>query len=96
MIAHPGPSSDTQNADCEDTKGATQWATPKCRNYLLLDAAFDDGERLLAVAEEMQLEGIVSKRRDGPYWPGPRCGWIKTKTRVRRQRNRERWRLFER
>jgi ATP-dependent DNA ligase len=44
----------------------------------------------------MELEGVVSKRRDVPYRSGTKCGWIKTKTQAWREANKERWRLFER
>jgi bifunctional non-homologous end joining protein LigD len=47
---------------------------------LRLSDGFDDGVELLAAAERMGLEGVVSKRRDAAYRSGPRCGWIKTKT----------------
>lgn len=58
--------------------------------------AFADAAKLLATAEAMGLEGIVSKRLDQPYRSGTRCGWIKVKTRSWRDRNRERWRAVER
>ena len=61
-----------------------------------LSEGFDDGAELLAAAERMGLEGVVSKRRDAPYLSGTRCGWIKTKTNALREANKERWRLFER
>lgn len=35
---------------------------------------------LLADAEALGLEGIVSKRGDQPYRSGNRCGWKKLKT----------------
>jgi bifunctional non-homologous end joining protein LigD len=41
---------------------------------------FDDAVALLADAEAIGLEGIVSKRRDGPYRKGNLCGWKKVKT----------------
>ena len=63
---------------------------------LRLSDGFDDGVELLAAAERMGLEGVVSKRRDSTYRSGPRCGWVKTKTNTWREANRERWRLFER
>jgi ATP-dependent DNA ligase len=63
---------------------------------LRLSDGFDNGAELLAAAERMGLEGVVSKRRDGAYRSGPRCGWIKTKTKAWREANRDRWRLFER
>jgi bifunctional non-homologous end joining protein LigD len=63
---------------------------------LRLSETFDDGVKLLAAAEKMGLEGVVSKRRDAPYRSGARCGWIKVKTPGWLVRNRDRWRLFER
>jgi bifunctional non-homologous end joining protein LigD len=63
---------------------------------LRLSDGFDDGVKLLAAAERMGLEGVVSKRRDAPYRSGTECGWVKVKTQAWREANRERWRLFER
>jgi bifunctional non-homologous end joining protein LigD len=63
---------------------------------LRLSDGFDDGVELLAAAERMGLEGVVSKRRDAPYRSGTKCGWVKVKTQAWREANRERWRLFER
>jgi len=56
---------------------------------------FDDPEKLLAVADQMGLEGIVSKKRSAPYVAGSNSGWIKVKTRTWREANRERYILFE-
>jgi bifunctional non-homologous end joining protein LigD len=36
-------------------------------------------DQLLAVAEARGLEGIVSKKREGVYVAGERCGWRKIK-----------------
>jgi bifunctional non-homologous end joining protein LigD len=58
--------------------------------------AFDDGAKLLATAERMQLEGIVSKRKAAPYRSGESNDWRKIKTAKWLGANRERWRLFER
>jgi Lon protease (S16) C-terminal proteolytic domain len=63
---------------------------------LRLSDGFNDGAKLLAAAEWMELEGVVSKRRDAPYRSGTECGWVKVKTQACREANRERWRLFER
>jgi bifunctional non-homologous end joining protein LigD len=63
---------------------------------LRLSDGFDDGAELLAAAERMGLEGVVSKRCDAPYRSGSQCGWIKTKTRAWREANKDRWQLFER
>ena len=57
--------------------------------------AFDDGPKLLATAERMRLEGIVSKRRTAPYRSGECRDWRKVKTIAWREANRERWRMFE-
>ena len=65
-------------------------------NRLRLSDGFDDGVKLLAAAERMRLEGVVSKRRDGAYRSGPGSGWIKVKTQAWREANGERWPLFER
>jgi ATP-dependent DNA ligase len=62
---------------------------------LHLVEAFDDGAKLLATAERMKLEGIVSKRRTAPYRSGECRDWRKVKTVAWREANRERWRLFE-
>src|SRR5262245_24555092 len=42
-----------------------------------------DGERLLEHAAQIGLEGIISKRRDLPYYPGRHDGWRKSKVRKR-------------
>jgi len=43
-------------------------------------AVFEDGEPLLAVAQEHGLEGVVAKRLTSPYRSGQR-GWVKVKNR---------------
>lgn len=43
-----------------------------------LSETFDDGEALYAAVCEHGLEGVVAKKRSGPYRPGGR-GWVKTK-----------------
>jgi bifunctional non-homologous end joining protein LigD len=46
-----------------------------------LSEAFDDGNALLAAANEQQLEGIMAKRLDSRYTPGRRTrDWLKIKT----------------
>jgi bifunctional non-homologous end joining protein LigD len=57
-------------------------------------ASFDDGEKLLAHAEALGLEGIVSKGRDRPY-RSVRCDWVKVKCRARRHANKNRHELFK-
>jgi len=46
------------------------------------------------VAERMGLEGIVSKRRQSAYRSGPTRDWIKVKTAVWREANRDRGEMF--
>jgi bifunctional non-homologous end joining protein LigD len=65
-------------------------------NCLQLIASFPDGAQLLATAERMRLEGIVSKRRTAPYSSGECRDWRKVKTVAWLEANRERWRMFER
>ena len=62
---------------------------------LRLSESFDYGQKLLAAAALMNLEGIVSKRRAAPYVEGAACGWIKVKTQEWREANRERYKLFK-
>jgi len=51
-----------------------------------LSEAFEDGEALLAAAEEQELEGIIAKRGDSPYTPGRRTrSWLKVKTHGRQE-----------
>ena len=62
---------------------------------LRLSESFYDADKLLAAAAQMNLEGIVSKKRAAPYVAGVNRGWIKVKTREWREANRERYKLFE-
>ena len=64
--------------------------------HLRYSESFDDAEALLKACASLRLEGIVSKKRDASYRSGPCHNWIKIKTRVWREANRERWKLFER
>jgi bifunctional non-homologous end joining protein LigD len=57
-------------------------------------ASFDDGEKLLAHAEALGLEGIVSKGRERPY-RSVRCDWLKVKCRAWREANKNRGDLFQ-
>ena len=57
--------------------------------------AFDDGPALLKACASLELEGIVSKRRDAPYRAGKRPEWVKVKTSEWREANQERWKLFQ-
>jgi bifunctional non-homologous end joining protein LigD len=60
------------------------------RPRLSFSEDFDNPTTLLAAAERLGLEGIVSKRRDQPYVSGPHAGWIKVKTEAWRAANLER------
>jgi len=62
---------------------------------LHLVASFPDGAKLLASAERLGLEGVVSKRRSARYQSGQCRNWRKVKTAAWRDANRERWRLFD-
>jgi bifunctional non-homologous end joining protein LigD len=49
---------------------------------IVVSPQFDDGEALLAAAEEQKLEGVVAKRVDSLYQPGRRSAdWHKMKVR---------------
>lgn len=69
-------------------------AAASCR--LRFSESFVDGARLLAVAENSGLEGIVSKRADQAYRPGKNPQWVKVKTQTWRTANRWRKDLFAR
>jgi ATP-dependent DNA ligase len=60
-----------------------------------LPEPFEDGITLLRMADERDLEGVVSKRRNAPYRSGECRDWRKVKTQAWREATRERWRLFE-
>ena len=67
-------------------------AAASCR--LRFSESFVDGARLLAVAENAGLEGIVSKRVDQAYRPGKNPQWVKVKTQAWKTSNRWRRELF--
>jgi hypothetical protein len=52
---------------------------------------FADPVKLLHVAARMGLEGIVSKRKHAPYRSWTRREWVKVKTAVWREANKDRW-----
>jgi ATP-dependent DNA ligase len=58
--------------------------------------SFDDPIKLLAAAEQMGLEGIVSRRKMSPYRSGPSKDWVKVKTAAWRAANKDRWEMFKR
>jgi len=96
---------DLMAIDGEDLRSRPLFERRALLAYLIAGAAdpllrfsesFQDPLRLLAAAEGLGLEGIVSKPRNGYYAGGTRCGWMKVKTRAWRAANRDRWRMFER
>jgi bifunctional non-homologous end joining protein LigD len=50
-------------------------------SWLKYSESFEDAGKLLAAADAIELEGIVSKRRDGRDRSGTRSSWIKVKAR---------------
>ena len=62
---------------------------------LFIGDQYADGVALLKQCERFRLEGVVSKRRDSTYVSGETKAWIKSKCRSWKDRNRERWRMFE-
>jgi hypothetical protein len=88
MIAAPATSSPSYASQ------VLSYGCAECRFNLV--ASFPDGAKLLATAERLRLEGIVSKRRTAAYSSGECRDWRKVKTVAWREANRERWRLFER
>jgi bifunctional non-homologous end joining protein LigD len=56
---------------------------------------FPNPEKLLAVAEKMGLEGVVSKLADQPYCSVRNTGWIKVKSHAWREANKDRRELFD-
>ena len=61
--------------------------------FVRFSEAFFDAEALLAECEKRGIEGIVSKRKDAPYRSG-KCDWVKVKTKVWREANKDRGELF--
>ena len=64
--------------------------------HIQFSGAFPDAVKLLQKCEKMGVEGIVSKRRDSAYRPGPTRDWVKTKTKAWRSANRDRFALIYR
>jgi bifunctional non-homologous end joining protein LigD len=55
-------------------------------DLLRFSESFDDGEALYQQALDLDLEGIVAKRKDSPYVPDARDNrWLKTPTRKRQE-----------
>ena len=58
--------------------------------------SLEDGRALLEAAIGLGLEGVVSKKRSSPYRSGPCLDWVKVKSAIWREANRERWGLLQR
>ena len=56
---------------------------PKAGRIHYAEHIVGDGEQLLEHAARIGLEGIISKRRDLPYYPGRHDSWRKSKVRKR-------------
>ena len=56
---------------------------------------YPDPTKLLAAAESMGLEGIVSKLVEQPYRSGKNPGWVKVKTATWRAAKSDRWEMTE-
>ncbi len=63
--------------------------------HLQFSGEFEDPFDLLETCKKMNLEGIVSKRKESAYRSGPTRDWLKIKTAIWRAANRDRWELFE-
>jgi len=61
---------------------------------LQFSAGFDDPLQLLASCERFGFEGIVSKRVDSAYRPGPSKEWIKVKTAAWKTANTNRFEML--
>jgi ATP-dependent DNA ligase len=88
-MAETSASSRSRSASIRSRNSSTRSQTTACA----FSDSFDDAEKLLAHAEAIGLEGIVSKRRDRPY-RSVRCDWVKVKSRAWREANKDRHELF--
>jgi len=71
---------DIRTLPCEDRRKRLQHLVGDGRPELRFSDAFDgSGAALFAKVAEMELEGIVSKRRASPYRSGDSRDWLKTK-----------------
>jgi bifunctional non-homologous end joining protein LigD len=74
-----------QNLPLTDRKAILEELT-KDNDVLRFSASFEDGEALYRQALDLDLEGIVAKRKDSTYIPGARDNnWLKTPTRKRQE-----------
>jgi bifunctional non-homologous end joining protein LigD len=76
---------DLQDLPLTDRKAILEELT-KDNEVLRFSASFEDGEALYQQALDLDLEGIVAKRKDSSYIPNSRDhNWLKTPTRKRQE-----------
>ena len=63
--------------------------------HLQFSGDFSDPTKLLDTCHKMGFEGIVSKRRESAYRPGPTRDWLKIKTASWQAANLNRGELFQ-
>lgn len=94
---------DLLREDEMDLRAKPLWERKRALQRIILEADehmlrfsddFDDPIKLLRVAEQWKLEGIVSKKLNQPYKSGKNLGWVKVKTQAWREANQDRWELF--
>ena len=61
--------------------------------FVRFSEGFFDPLALLVECEKRGIEGVVSKRKDASYRSG-KCDWVKVKTKVWREANKDRGELF--
>lgn len=87
---------DLRRLPLTDRKAKLKKLVGKGGPSLRLSAVYPDGVKLLAAAAELELEGIVSKKRDSMYQSAKCLTWLKVKTAVWREANKHRGELFQR
>lgn len=60
-----------------------------------ISQVYPDGAKLLSVAGDYGMEGIVSKKLDSPYVSGRCRHWLKVKTTEWKLANKDRWKKFQ-
>lgn len=68
--------------------------TDKAAGDIMFVDHFPDGAALLVIADEMGIEGVVSKREGAGYQSGRSRLWVKVKTPAWLEFNKERWQKF--
>ena len=63
-----------------ERKAALRGLLPPLANLLFTDHVLGRGEDLVAVARAAGLTGVIAKRADAPYVPGPSPDWVAIET----------------